>query len=245
MKLILIFVLIIVAFSNFAATESLIWKRDESRTTAVEKTKTPKNSPLVARELICPSGTYECNDSEGGCCSYGATCLPNFKCSASTTSSVMTWKRDESRITTVEKTKTLKNSTLVARELVCPSETYECNDSEGGCCSYGTTCLPDFKCSAPTTSSVTTWKRDESRITTVEKTKPLKNSPLVARELVCPSGTYECSDSEGGCCSYGTICLPDFKCSSGKPTTSSGMSLEASPIISQIFSIVLAYLYLV
>lgn len=88
------------------------------------------------------------------------------------------------------------------------------------------------------------WKRDESRTSAIEKT--LKNSPLMSRALVCPSGTYECKDSEGGCCSYGTTCLPNFKCSSGKPiATSNGMILETSSTISQIFSIVLAYLYLV
>ncbi|PKY49171.1 hypothetical protein RhiirA4_545111 [Rhizophagus irregularis] len=80
MKFILMFILIIVAFNNFAAIESLDWKRDESRTPATKKTL--KNSPLVSRALVCPSGTYECNDSEGGCCSYGTTCLPNFKCSS-------------------------------------------------------------------------------------------------------------------------------------------------------------------
>jgi len=31
----------------------------------------------------CPVGTYECKDSEGGCCYYGMTCKPNFKCSNS------------------------------------------------------------------------------------------------------------------------------------------------------------------
>ncbi|CAB4376192.1 unnamed protein product [Rhizophagus irregularis] len=81
MKFILMFILIIVAFSNFAAIESLDWKRDESRTPSTKKTL--KNSPLVSRALVCPSGTYECNDSEGGCCSTGTTCLPNFKCSGS------------------------------------------------------------------------------------------------------------------------------------------------------------------
>ncbi|CAG8612623.1 1425_t:CDS:2, partial [Paraglomus occultum] len=30
----------------------------------------------------CPTGTFHCEDSEGGCCPNGTTCLPNFKCSA-------------------------------------------------------------------------------------------------------------------------------------------------------------------
>ncbi|RGB37226.1 hypothetical protein C1646_757181 [Rhizophagus diaphanus] len=80
MKFILMFILIIIAFNNIAAIESLDWKRDESRTLPLKKTL--KNSPLVSRALVCPSGTYECKDSEGGCCSYGTTCLPNFKCSS-------------------------------------------------------------------------------------------------------------------------------------------------------------------
>jgi hypothetical protein len=114
-----------------------------------------------------------------------------------------------------------------------------------------------------------------SRTSAVEKT--LKNSLLEARALECPSGTYECSDSEGACCPYGTICLPNFRCSGGKPSgsggskpsgsgskpttisipsisiptiskptalSSGGITLETSPTISQIFSILLAYLYL-
>lgn len=73
------FILVIVAFSTFAAaTEPLNWKRDEPRISPVEK-----SSSLVARAGTCPSGTYGCADSEGGCCSIGTTCLPNFKCSGS------------------------------------------------------------------------------------------------------------------------------------------------------------------
>ncbi|GES92412.1 hypothetical protein GLOIN_2v1710858 [Rhizophagus clarus] len=82
------------------------------------------------------------------------------------------------------------------------------------------------------------WKRDEPRISPVEK-----SSSLVARDSGCPSGTYLCSDSEGGCCSVGTSCLPNFQCSGPAPT--SGVALETSSAIPQIFSIVLAYLYLV
>ncbi|CAG8688695.1 493_t:CDS:2, partial [Rhizophagus irregularis] len=64
---------------------------------------------------------------------------------------------------------------------------------------------------------------NEPRITPVEK-----SSSLVARAGTCPSGTYACADKEGGCCSDGTSCLPNFQCSgSGKSsgatsTTSSG-----------------------
>ncbi|EXX58205.1 uncharacterized protein OCT59_016255 [Rhizophagus irregularis] len=82
----------------------------------------------------------------------------------------------------------------------------------------------------------------DERIPTIEKS--LKTSPLETRALVCPSGTYECNDSEGGCCSTGTTCLPNFKCS-GSGNHSGGIILKTSPTISQILSIVLAYLYLI
>jgi hypothetical protein len=80
MKLTLMFILVIVALSNFAATESL-----DDRIPVVEKTH--KSSSLEARAMVCPSDTFACNDSEGGCCPTGSTCLPNFKCSKGKSSS--------------------------------------------------------------------------------------------------------------------------------------------------------------
>ncbi|RIA99465.1 hypothetical protein C1645_747318 [Glomus cerebriforme] len=81
MKLILLFVLVILTFNNFAAiAESL--KRDELRMSPVER------SPLVKRATGgCDPGYYACTDSEGGCCPNGSSCLPNFHCSSSGSSS--------------------------------------------------------------------------------------------------------------------------------------------------------------
>ncbi|PKK74277.1 hypothetical protein RhiirC2_774961 [Rhizophagus irregularis] len=75
MKFILMFIIVIVAFSAFALA-------NEPRITPVEK-----SSSLVARAGTCPSGTYACADKEGGCCSDGTSCLPNFQCSGSGKSS--------------------------------------------------------------------------------------------------------------------------------------------------------------
>ncbi|PKY42792.1 hypothetical protein RhiirA4_456651 [Rhizophagus irregularis] len=75
MKFILMLIIVIVAFSAFASA-------NEPRITPVEK-----SSSLVARAGTCPSGTYACADKEGGCCSDGTSCLPNFQCSGSGKSS--------------------------------------------------------------------------------------------------------------------------------------------------------------
>ncbi|RHZ52084.1 hypothetical protein Glove_465g47 [Diversispora epigaea] len=93
-----------------------------------------------------------------------------------------------------------------------------------------------------------------SRNSTVNQT-PVRSSPLIKRALVCPSGTYGCSDSngmccyngytccadsEGGCCINGSKCLPNFKCS--KSSSSGGVIIRVSVVGSAVLSILAVYL---
>ncbi|CAG8712286.1 14265_t:CDS:1, partial [Dentiscutata heterogama] len=88
----LLFVLVIVFLINFTfainlkrdeqiSQTSSIKKRDEqiSRTFPINR-KYANSSPLMKKDATCPSGSYECTDSEGGCCPNGQCCLPNFTC---------------------------------------------------------------------------------------------------------------------------------------------------------------------
>ena len=43
-----------------------------------------------------------------------------------------------------------------------------------------------------------------------------------ATGFCCPSGTYECNDTEGGCCEFGSSCLSGYKCSNSYDGGSGG-----------------------
>jgi hypothetical protein len=71
MKFIFVFILAILVFGSFASAA------DEA---TPRITPLVDNNPLEKRAGQCPSGTFACNDSQGGCCSYGTTCAPNYSC---------------------------------------------------------------------------------------------------------------------------------------------------------------------